>query len=66
MATLERSCPSWRELGVSGDALGASLGDLGAILGAPEGLNSFGGRRWSRDAWPPLETFSESFFLQGT
>ena len=36
-AILERSCPSWRELGVSGGDLGASLGDLGPILGAQDG-----------------------------
>ena len=57
---------SWGDLGPSWVDLGASLQDLGVILGAQEGLRPFGGRRWSREAWPLLETFYESFFLQGT
>ena len=52
---------SWGDLGPSWGDLGAILGDLGAILGAPEGLNSFGGRRWSRDAWPPPRDFLRKF-----
>ena len=79
-AILERSCPSWRELGVSGGDLGASwgdlgpsrgdleaiLGDLGAILGAQGGLAWERGRRHLGTGWPPLETFCESFLYQGT
>ena len=62
-AILQRSCPSWRELGVSGGDLGASK--RGKRAPAREGGRQ-GGRRCSRAAWPPLETFCESFFLQGT
>ena len=54
---LERSCPSWRELGVSGGDLGASWGDLGAILGAQGGARWEGGRRHDGGAGPPLEEF---------
>ena len=49
-AILERSWPSWRDLGassgdlgVSGVDLGTSLGDLGAILGAQERPTAAGG-----------------------
>ena len=60
-AILERSCPSWRELGVSGGDLGASWGDLGAILGAQEGMAQVRGGGRCPQGWAPLETFYESF-----
>ena len=37
-------------------------GDLEGILGAQEGATWEGGRRSACAAWPPLETFFESFF----
>ena len=53
--------PSWADLGASWGDLGGSWGDLGR----PRGILPKGGRRHSRRAWPPLETFCESFCLQG-
>ena len=56
---------SWADLGpILGD-LGPILGDLKAIKGAQEGVAREGGRRSELAGWPPLETFYESFFLQG-
>ena len=57
---------SWADLGASLGDLGAILGDLGAIKGAQDGAIPAGGRRSGLAGWPPLETFYESFFLQGT
>ena len=64
-AILERSCPSWRELGVSGGDLGASWGDLGAILGAQGGAKwecsrpGVGGR--TAQGGTPLEVYEVEF-----
>ena len=65
---LERSWSDLAGLGANLESLGAILAPLGAILGrswAPkEGQTGKGvgrGRRHSREAGPPLETFYESF-----
>ena len=63
---LATTFPSWRELGVSGGDLRASLGDLGAILGAPEGLEQLGGGEGAavvvRSVAPPRD-FLRKFLL---
>ena len=72
-AFLGRSWSDLARLGANLGSLGAILEPLGAILGrswAPKegqtGKGREGGRRHAREAGPPLETFYESFCLQGT
>ena len=65
-AILERSwsvlARTWGLWGRSWGVIGGSWGDLGR----PRGVKIVRWRRCSRAGWPPLETFCESFFLQGT
>ena len=58
-AFLGRLARSWGDLR-------AILAGQGAILGPQGGADWDGGRRHDGAAWAPLETFCESFFLQGT